>query len=95
MVMTPVAGLTDLAAVRPKVLEYARARPEEPLILGVGAFYELFADNAIASRKLLDDIIAERPFALLAADLHTVWANTLTLDQAGLCTGRKCPRAAR
>ncbi|MCJ8308969.1 MAG: amidohydrolase [Rhizobiaceae bacterium] len=90
----PVGGLTDLAAVRPKVLEYARARPEEPLILGVGAFYELFTGNAVAPRKLLDDIIADRSFALLAADLHTVWANTLTLEQAGLVHGAEMPEGS-
>lgn len=90
----PVGGLTDLTDVRPRVLTYATARPDEPLILGVGAFYDLFAGKARAPRTLLDDIIADRPFALLAADLHTVWANTLTLEKAGLLHGADMPEGS-
>jgi len=90
----PVGGLTDLADVRDKVLAYADARPDEPLVLGVGAFYELFADKRMAPRLLLDDIIADRPFALLAADLHSVWANTATLERAGLLHGAPMPEGS-
>ncbi len=86
-----VGGITDLAELRPRVRDYASTRPDEPLILGVGAFYELFEDDEIAPRKLLDAIIGDRPFTLLAADLHTVWANTLTLKQAGLLQGAPMP----
>ena len=90
----PVGGLTDLADLRPKVLRYASARPDEPLVLGVGAFYDFFADAADAPRTLLDAIIPDRPFALLAADLHTVWANTLTLEKAGLLHGADMPEGS-
>lgn len=90
----PVGGLTDLADVRPKVLDYATARPEEPLILGVGAFYDLFVGQGPSPRKLLDAILPDRPFALLAADLHTVWANTCALEKAGLLHGADMPEGS-
>ncbi|MFV1494568.1 amidohydrolase [Phaeobacter sp. JH18-32] len=90
----PVGGIKDLELVRPKVLDYAASRPDEPLILGVGAFYDLFIGQDKAPRLLLDEIISDRPFALLAADLHTVWANTLTLEKAGLLFGAEVPEGS-
>ncbi len=90
----PVGGLTDLEDVRARVMDYATARPDEPLVLGVGAFYDLFASSDTPPRLLLDEILPDRPFALLAADLHTVWANTMTLRMAGLFHGAEMPEGS-
>jgi predicted amidohydrolase YtcJ len=90
----PLGGHTDLAAVRPLVAEYAAARPDEPLVLGVGGFYDLFLGQTEPPRRLLDDILADRPFAILAADLHTVWANTRALQAAGLSQGAPMPEGS-
>ena len=87
----PVGGLTDPADARARVRDYASARPAEPLVLGVGAFYDLFSGTGADPRLLLDDILPDRPCALLAADLHTVWANTAALEQAGLLHGADMP----
>ena len=91
----PVSGLTALSDVAPLVHAYAAERPDEPLVLGVGAFYDLFTGTDKAPRLLLDEILADRPFALLAADVHTVWANTLTLEKAGLLHGAEMPEGSR
>ncbi|MFD1158953.1 amidohydrolase [Roseovarius aestuarii] len=90
----PVGGLTQLEQVRPKALAYASARPDEPLIQGVGAFYDLFCSATEAPRLMLDKIISDRPFALLAADLHTVWANTAALKQRGMLNGAEMPEGS-
>ncbi len=90
----PVGGLTQLEQVRPKALDFANVRPDEPLIQGVGAFYDLFSSASQAPRLMLDDIISDRPFALLAADLHTVWANTAALKQAGMLYGADMPEGS-
>ena len=90
----PVGQLIDLADVAPKVRDYVADRPDEPLILGVGAFYDLFAGEKRAPRLLLDAIESDRPFALLGADLHTVWANTKTLEKAGLLHGATVPEGS-
>lgn len=90
----PVGHLTELDDVAPRALAYASDRPDEPLILGVGAFYELFAGRNEAPRLLLDAILKDRPFALLAADLHTVWANSMTLEKAGLLHGASVPEGS-
>ncbi len=90
----PVGHLTELDDVAAKTLAYASDRPDEPLVLGVGAFYELFTGKAEAPRLLLDAILKDRPFALLAADLHTVWANSMTLERAGLLHGASVPEGS-
>jgi predicted amidohydrolase YtcJ len=36
-------------------------------------------------------VIADRPIAMMAADHHTVWANTLALERAGLLAGAAMP----
>lgn len=90
----PVGGFSDLAEVQPAVLTYADDRPDEPLVLGVGAFYGLFSGQTTSPRMLLDAILPDRPFALLAADLHTVWANTCALEKAGLLHGADMPEGS-
>ncbi len=90
----PVGGLTDLADIQPKVHDYASMRTKEPLVLGVGAFYDLFVGLDTPPRLLLDAILPDRPFALLAADLHTVWANTAALEKAGLLDGADMPEGS-
>ena len=90
----PVGGLSDLARVAPKVQAYVLERPDEPLVLGVGAFYDLFLGTDADPRHLLDRILPDRPFALLAADLHTLWANTRALERAGLLHGADMPEGS-
>ncbi|PWE34366.1 amidohydrolase [Maritimibacter sp. 55A14] len=72
---------------------YAAARPDEPLIVGTGANYGLIGGRN-PTRHDLDAILAERPVALLAPDIHTVWANTRALEMAGLLDGAVCPEGS-
>ncbi|WP_120500517.1 amidohydrolase [Roseovarius sp. EL26] len=90
----PVGGKTHLSEIRQDVLDYATARPDEPLVLGTGAFYDLFIGVDKDPRNLLDEILPDRPFALLGADLHTVWANTAALGKAGLLNGADMPEGS-
>jgi len=89
----PVGGVESLDAIRPMVHEYTAARPDEPLVLCTGAFHGLW-EGVASPRKALDDILPDRPFALLAADLHAVWANTMTLEKAGLLNGAPMPEGS-
>lgn len=86
-----VTGLTQIEEVRQKILIYVNEQPNEPLVLGVGANYDLFKNKNNIPRLLLDDIIKDYPFALMAADMHTVWANTMALKKSGLFNGAQVP----
>lgn len=89
----------DLGAVRGRealaraIRGYAEARPDEPLIVGTGTTYGLL-DGANPTRHDLDAILADRPVALLAPDIHTLWANTMALEQAGLLHGAEMPEGS-
>jgi len=78
-----VDGPEALAAA---VQRYSVERPEAPILLAQGAGYEILPDGV--RRGDLDAIIADRPFAMFAADHHTAWANTAALTAAGLLEGR-------
>jgi len=59
------------------LLDYANAIPSEEWVIGRRAHYEI-----ISTRQELDEIIADRPVYIRAADAHTGWANTKALEIA-------------
>ena len=52
------------------------------LVMAQGADYGFFGDRA-TTRADLDALMPDRPFAMMAADHHTLWANTAALRAAG------------
>lgn len=75
---------------REKLLEFAGENPDEPVLYLFDLHY---TDPAVIPsgecRHFLDEIEGTRPVLVFAHDLHTVWANTLALKEAGLF--RKMP----
>lgn len=68
-----------------RVREHARKYPDEPVLNVFGLHY--FDDPVIPSdtcRTVLDGLVSDRPLVVYAHDLHTAWANTPALEQAGL-----------
>jgi len=59
--------------------EYSEKNPAEEWIIGWRANY-----GVISTRQELDEIIADRPVYVRAADAHTAWANTKALEAAGI-----------
>ena len=63
-----------------KILQdYANRNDSESWIIGWRIQY-----NVISTRHELDEIIADRPVYIRAADAHTAWANTKALEMAGI-----------
>ncbi len=84
-----LAGVTGRAALSEAIQAWAQARPDKQVILAQGAEYDML--GAPVSRADLDAILPERPFAMLASDHHTAWANTAALRAAGLLHGATLP----
>ena len=63
------------------------------MIVGVSTSYQLI-DGRNPVRQDLDAILPDRPLALLAPDIHTVWANTKALELAGLLHGGPVPEGS-
>lgn len=81
-------GVQGLPALRDKVQAYAKANPEEALLICKAADYNLFGDGVTTTRQMLDEALNDRPLILIAGDHHTAWANTIALERAGLMQGR-------
>lgn len=89
--MLDLRGLRGFDALSDALRSYAKGRPDDPLIMGVSADYEIIGAGLVASRQDLDRILPDRPVALMAADHHTVWANTIALEKAGILLGGLLP----
>jgi predicted amidohydrolase YtcJ len=75
-----VVGSDALAAeIRP----YAASRPNDVVVFATSMEYNAMGARS-ATRHDLDAALPDRPFAAMAADHHTVWANTKALELAGL-----------
>ena len=78
-------GASDPDEIRKHVRAYASEHPDLPLIMAQAPDYAVFADSP--PREVLDAMLRDRPLAMMAHDHHTVWANTIALEQAGLING--------
>ena len=79
-------GLDRLTRI---VRDWAADHPDDPIIYGVQASYQLLPEPL--TRHLLDRVLPDRPLGVHAFDGHTVWANTVALERAGLLHGRALP----
>ncbi len=75
-------------ALRAAILDYAATRKAEPLLMAQGAVYTILSEHERLDRHILDSIISDQPFMMAAADHHTVWANTIALERAGILKGK-------
>ncbi len=83
-----LTGVVGADALRAAVQPYAATRKGPAVVFATAMDYALMGDRAI-TRHDLDAALPDRPFAAMAADHHTVWANTMALEQAGLLYGRE------
>jgi len=81
-----VKGFDELKA---KVEDYAAENPDLKLLLARSADYTILSETERTPRHDLDRVISDRPFAMIAPDHHTAWANTKALELAGLLHGRQ------
>ena len=77
-------GLETVEEYLVVIKQYADAHPDAAWITGGGWLMSAFGPGALASRKLLDGVVPDRPVYLSSADGHTVWVNTKALDVGGI-----------
>ena len=80
-------------ALTKAVRAYSAERPDDPLLFASCIDYHVIEGRA-ATRHDLDRVMPDRPFAAMAADHHTVWANTRALEMAGLLHGGDLPEGS-
>ena len=85
-----LGGLDGMAAITGAFRDFSAKNPGAGLLMAQGASYDLFGHPT--TRADLDAVLGDRPIALMAADHHTVWANTAALRAAGILHGAVMPR---
>jgi predicted amidohydrolase YtcJ len=79
--------LNDAATVEEiqrRVKDYADSHRQEPWIQGMGWTYPTFRPSGLPNRKILDEVVPDRPAFLVAFDGHSSWANSKALAMAGI-----------
>ncbi len=84
-----LSGVHGFDALQDAVRAYAARRPDDAVLMAAGADYTILSAEEPVTRHHLDRIIADRPFAMTAPDHHTMWANTIALERAGILHGRE------
>lgn len=77
-------GANTIEEIQKRVKDYAAAHPTLPWITGMGWQYPTFGPTALPNKKILDDVMADRPVYLVAYDGHSSWANSKALSMAGV-----------
>lgn len=86
-----LSGLRGIEALTAAVRARATAEPGDALVFGVCADYVILGEGQAITRHELDAVLPDRPFAMMAADHHTVWANTAALRAGGILSGGPAP----
>jgi len=79
-----LTGANTIEEIQKRVKDYAAAHPTLPWITGMGWQYPTFGATALPNKKILDDVLADRPVYLVAYDGHSSWANSKALAMAGI-----------
>ena len=67
-----------IAEIQKRVKDYAESHAKEPWA------YPTFAPSGLPDKKILDEVVPERPVYLVAFDGHSSWANSKALQTAGI-----------
>lgn len=84
-----LTGVHGMEALREAFAAFAARHPEAEVLMAEGVDYGILGHPV--SREDLDRVLPHRPIAMRAMDHHTVWANTLCLERAGLLHGAAMP----
>ncbi len=86
--------MESASAIADSIRACAAARPDTPWLRGVG--WELTAfPQANPSKRLLDEIVPDRPAMFEAADGHSAWVNSKALALAGITRDTPDPADGR
>lgn len=74
--------LYTVAGIRQRIKEFAASHPHEPWLLGRGWVYDAFKPSGLPDKKILDEIVPDRPVVVDCYDGHSIWVNSKALALA-------------
>ena len=66
------------------MLEFSEKHSEEERIMGMGWYLANWGNGELPSKHSLDKAFPDKPVYLIAADVHTIWLNSLALEECGI-----------
>jgi predicted amidohydrolase YtcJ len=88
-----LAGCEGEQSIAEAIRNHRQSLQGDEVMLAASIDYHAFGSRAI-TRHDLDRVAPDIPFAAIAADHHTVWANTKALTMAGLINGASVPEGS-
>lgn len=89
-----LAGANTVEEVQARIRTYVQANPRADWIQGRGWMYPVFPGD-MPHKRLLDEIVADRPACMRCADGHSSWVNSRALALAGITRDTKDPENGR
>ncbi len=86
-----LSDTTSLEDALDKISKFAQDNPGRPWILGRGWNQEKWGLGRFPTAAELDAVVSDRPVWLERADNHANWANSLTMERAGISAATKDP----
>jgi hypothetical protein len=74
--------LYTIAGIKQRIKEFAASHPDEPWLLGRGWLYDAFKPSGLPDKKILDEIVPDRPVVVDCYDGHSIWVNSQALALA-------------
>lgn len=84
----------DAGRYRRIIADYAAEHPELSVIEGVGWYGDLYP-GGFPDRRILDEIVPDRPAILTSHDGHGVWVNSRAIEAAGIRDDEPDPAGGR
>ena len=77
-------GLSTITEYRTAISNYANANLDAEWILGGGWAMSVFGAGGKPSKKIIDELVSDRPVFLRSTDGHSGWANSFAMEMAGI-----------
>lgn len=94
LAMVDLAGAKSVEEIQGRIRTYVQSDPQAGWVQGRGWMYPVFPGN-MPHKKLLDEIVPDRPACMRCADGHSSWVNSKALALAGITRDTKDPEDGR
>ena len=85
----------QLAVYQEAIAECSQNMPDREWVSGNGWSVTAFPPDGIPNKAMLDAVVADRPMVFTSVDGHSVWANSLALEMAGITADTPDPANGR